>query len=131
MRTTYGSNYVCDFDSKEARAQLANLICKMPNAPIILFVRNDEICDDGSTTAHAVDWITVNEVLQYNGRFYDDEEDFLWAYNDGQYDSLDCQEDFNERKVMEEARNIWRERAIESICVGTTGAVLPKDAVVS
>ena len=131
MGTIFDSNRVCGHEAKEARTELAKLICEMPNTPVILFVRNDEICDDGLTTGHAIDFICVNEVLQYNGRFYDDEKDFVYVYNDNWYDLLERSTDFDEKEALEEAHKIWKQHAVESICVFTTGAALPDKAIIS
>ncbi len=88
--------------------------------PVILFVANDEICDDFCTTAHEVTSSHDCEVVEWRGRFYDDPGEFAEDYADFRWDEGEK----DEAAVRAEARRLWDEHAVLcTVCYtgGTNG----------
>lgn len=89
--------------------------------PMLVFVDNDEIADDCSTTAHAIFRAELGEVVYWNERFYDDKEDFVDAYI-----SRLWRQGIPEEVLERRAARLWAIYAQECIVCYSRAALPPK-----
>ena len=60
--------------------ELLELINENPELPIICMVESDIVGDDYDRWMAQIGWSVIGEVAAYNGRFYDDRDEFIEVY---------------------------------------------------
>lgn len=92
------------------------------SCPVLLFVDNNEICEDFSTTAHRISSVRIQEVVLWRGRYYDDEDDFVRDWVDQHYDpSMTTTE---AEQIDIKAGQLWFNHCVECVVCTTTAALL-------
>ncbi len=97
-----------------------SIIAKRPDLPVIVFVDNYELAYDYDTTAQGIYKAEVTEIVSWNGRIYDEEEEFIVDY---------CEFNFclrPEEKLEAEAHELWKSHAKECIVCYSHADAMPK-----
>lgn len=90
--------------------------------PILLFVDNNEICEDFSTTAHRISSVRIQEVVLWRGRYYDDEDEFVSDWVDCRYDPSMSVTEVEQLEI--EAGRLWFNHSVECVVCTTAAALL-------
>lgn len=93
--------------------------------PLVVFVDNSEIANEDGVTAQMLTDARVGEVISWNERVYDDEEEFVEDYCGASW-----REEPDDEKLEAKARELWKRHARECI-VCYSHATLPKGCEVA
>lgn len=97
---------------------------EVPNGsrPVLLFVDNNEICEDFSATTHRISSVRIQEVVLWRGRYYDDESEFVSDWVDRRYDPSMSLTEVEQLEI--EAGHLWFNHSVECVVCTTAAALL-------